>query len=54
MSQLMKVVFLVIGAEVGLAILHIWQNVGFENVGLGGSAEAVAQARFRVGFLPVT
>lgn len=53
MSKGTKTVLITFGVVVGLGILHIWQNVGFENLGLGGE-KAAEEKKFRVGFLPVT
>lgn len=54
MSKRVKVVFGVIAVVAGLGVLHLWQNVGFENLGLGGAKQVADEKRFRVGFLPVT
>ena len=53
MSKNLRIAIGVAAAFGGLAVLHIWQNVGFENVGLGRK-QTVDEAAFRVGFLPVT
>ncbi len=39
-----------------LTVLHVWLNVGFDRLGIGGSGinEVSAQESFKVGFLPVT
>ncbi|MDZ7364005.1 MAG: hypothetical protein ONB46_25315 [candidate division KSB1 bacterium] len=53
MSKGTKTVLIVVGVVVALGVLHVWQNVGFENIGLGGK-QAAEEKKFRVGFLPVT
>jgi len=53
MSKGVKAILSVVGVFVVLGFLHIWQNVGFENLGIGGK-EAAEGKKFRVGFLPVT
>jgi hypothetical protein len=53
MSKRLRVVLTVIAVVAGIGILHLWQNVGFENLGLGGK-QAAEEKKFRVGFLPVT
>ena len=53
MSKGARAVVTIAGAVVALGVLHIWQNVGFENLGLGGK-QAAGEKKFRVGFLPVT
>jgi len=53
MSKKTKIVLTVVGVVAGLGFLHLWQNVGFENLGIGGKKAAEAK-KFRVGFLPVT
>ncbi len=54
MSKSFKVGVVVVGLIAGLGLLHIWQNVGFENLGLGGANKVAEAKKFRVGFLPVT
>jgi NitT/TauT family transport system substrate-binding protein len=54
MSKSFKVGAIAIGVIAGLGLLHIWQNVGFENVGFGGANRVAEGRKFRVGFLPVT
>lgn len=49
----------VLGAGVALTfltVLHVWLNIGFERLGIGGTRMngAGAQESFKVGFLPVT
>lgn len=53
-KRLKKIALFVSGLYVGLSVLHAWQNIGFEKLGLGGAEKATAASRFRVGFLPVT
>jgi hypothetical protein len=50
----MRVVVTVAGVVVALGFLHIWQNIGFENLGIGDGKQAAEGKKFRVGFLPVT
>lgn len=57
MTKLTKVILSTLGGVVALALAHAYLNLGFDPlraVGLGSNDEAVAQAGFRVGFLPVT
>lgn len=56
MSKLTKVALGSVGFWLGLTFLHAWLNLGFEPSRLlDGKTKGVAQeARFRVGFLPVT
>ena len=35
-----------------ITLLHVWLNIGFNKLGLGGSADG--HEAMRVGFLPVT
>ena len=53
MSKRLKIMLSVVGVVAALGVLHIWQNVGFEKLGLGGAKKA-GEENFRVGFLPVT
>ncbi len=53
MSKRTKAVLAVVGVFAALGVLHVWQNVGFENLGIGGKKAAEGK-KFRVGFLPVT
>jgi hypothetical protein len=53
MSKRLKIILIVLGVFAGLGLLHLWQNVGFENLGFG-SKQAADESKFRVGFLPVT
>jgi hypothetical protein len=53
MSKRTKAVLTFAGVIAALGFLHVWQNVGFENLGFGGK-QAAEEKKFRVGFLPVT
>ena len=52
MSQPLKIVLVLIAAFLGITVLHVWLNIGFDKLGLKthGSPASV----FRVGYLPVT
>lgn len=52
MSKGMRLALGVCAAFLTLTALHVWLNIGFDKLGLGGG-QARAQT-FRVGFLPVT
>ena len=52
-KQLKKITLVVLGLYVVIAVYHVWMNIGFNALGFGGKKN-VAEARFRVGFLPVT
>ena len=57
MSKLTKVILGALGTVAGLALAHAWLSLDFDPlraVGLSKGDGAVEQARFRVGFLPVT
>lgn len=55
MSKLSKVALGAVGVGLTLAFLHAWLNLGFDPLRtLGLRKEVVEEARFRVGFLPVT
>jgi hypothetical protein len=55
MSKLSKVALSAVGAALCLGLLHAWLNLGFDPLQKLGLRKAVAEeARFRVGFLPVT
>jgi hypothetical protein len=56
MSKLTKIALGSVGFWLGLTILHAWLNLGFEPASLLGTQkkEVAEEARFRVGFLPVT
>ena len=57
MSKLGKIVLGAVGANIALALLHGWLNLGLDPMQVLGfkQGKAVAEeARFRVGFLPVT
>ncbi len=53
MSKRVKIILSVLGFFVAVSVFHLWQNVGFEKLGLG-SKESAEETKFRVGFLPVT
>ncbi|MDQ1592155.1 MAG: hypothetical protein QOG71_2782 [Pyrinomonadaceae bacterium] len=52
MSKGLRIVVGVIFAFVGLTVMHVWLNIGFDKFNFV-AAESRAQS-FRVGFLPVT
>ena len=52
MSKGLKIILLILIAYVGIALLHVWLNVGFDKLNLAGAEKA--DNTFRVGFLPVT
>jgi hypothetical protein len=52
MSKGMKIVLLVLAMFLGISILHVWLNIGFDKLGFGGRKQD--ETTFRVGFLPVT
>ena len=56
MSKLGKIALGALGLTVSLGFIHAWLNLGFDPVrALGfGAKEVEEEARFRVGFLPVT
>lgn len=57
MSKLGKIVLGAVGTSLALALLHGWLNLGLDPAQMLGfkKGKAVAEeARFRVGFLPVT
>jgi hypothetical protein len=57
MSSLKKVVLGTLLATAVLTLMHAWLNLGFDPlrfVGLKKTTAVVEEARFRVGFLPVT
>lgn len=55
MNKLAKTCLYVFTAVAAIAVLHIWQNVGFDRLKLKLlSRGEVATETFRVGFLPVT
>jgi len=56
MSKLTKVVLGIFAAAVALGLVHAWLNLGFDPLRAVGlkKNEVVEEARFRVGFLPVT
>jgi hypothetical protein len=55
MSKLSKVALGAVGVALSLAFLHAWLNLGFDPLQRLGLRKTVAEeARFKVGFLPVT
>jgi hypothetical protein len=57
MSKLGKIALGAVGINLVLAGLHAWLNLGFDPlraVGLRKGTAVAEEARFRVGFLPVT
>ena len=52
MTRGVKVTSLIAISFCSLAILHVWLNIGFANLGL--TSWRKASTPFRVGFLPVT
>ena len=55
MTKLTRIAIGSVGFWLGLAMIHAWLNLGFSPASLMGRTKGVAEeARFRVGFLPVT
>lgn len=55
MTKLSKIALGAVGFGLLLGILHAWLNLGFDPAqALGLRKAAEEEARFRVGFLPVT
>ena len=55
MSKLTKIAIGAVGFWIVLTLLHGWLNLGIDPASLLGKKNGVAEeARFRVGFLPVT
>ncbi len=57
MSKLGKIALSAVGVGLLLAGLHAWLNLGFDplrTLGLRKGKAVAEEARFRVGFLPVT
>lgn len=56
MSRRLRAVLYAVVTLTSLTVLHVWLNIGFDRLGIGGQRvnEAVAQESFKVGFLPVT
>jgi len=52
MSKGVKIIVSLLTTYAALAFLHIWLNVGFDKLAVGGSSQA--ESPRRVGFLPVT
>lgn len=51
MSKGLRIVLIILGAYVTIALLHVWLNIGFGKLVPAGANTAET---FRVGFLPVT
>jgi len=55
MSKISKIAVGAIAVAVALGITHAWLNLGFDPLrAVGLRKQVVEEARFRVGFLPVT
>jgi hypothetical protein len=58
MSKFTKVIICILFFNLTLGLLHVWQNVGFENIGIrffsAGKKTEIETDKFKVGFLPVT
>ena len=56
MTKLTRIAIGSVGFWLGLALLHAWLNLGLDPASLLGAKkkEVAEEARFRVGFLPVT
>lgn len=55
MSKITKIVLGAFAVAVALGITHAWLNLGFDPLRAVGLRKGAAEeARFRVGFLPVT
>jgi hypothetical protein len=56
MSKLTKIALGSVGFWLGLTLLHAWLNLGLDPASLLGTKKkgVAEEARFRVGFLPVT
>jgi len=56
MSKRVRAILYAVVTLTSLTVLHVWLNIGFDRLGIGGSRinEASAQESFKVGFLPVT
>jgi len=57
MSKLGKIALGAVAANIALALLHGWLNLGIDPaqvLGLKKGKAVAEEARFRVGFLPVT
>ncbi len=52
MSKGLRLVLSVFVAFLGLSLLHVWLNIGFQK--LNFLASKSGETAFRVGFLPVT
>jgi len=54
MTKLTKIALGSVGFWLGLTILHAWLNLGLNPSNLLKEKGVAEEARFRVGFLPVT
>ncbi len=56
MTKISRIALSAVGFGVGLGLLHAWLNLGVDPAKLLGlrKTEVAEEARFRVGFLPVT
>jgi hypothetical protein len=55
MSKMSRIVVGALAVAVALGVTHAWLNLGFDPLRAVGLRKEVAEeARFRVGFLPVT
>ena len=55
MGKITKIVLGTLGVAVALGMFHAWLNLGFDPLrAVGLKKGAAEEARFRVGFLPVT
>lgn len=52
MSKTMKLVLSVLLIYIGLSFTHAWLNIGLDKINLFSASDT--EAKFRVGFLPVT
>jgi hypothetical protein len=52
MAKSLRILAGVLAAFLGLSVMHVWLNVGFDKFAM--SAAGKAADKFRVGFLPVT
>lgn len=52
MRKGLKLTLLVGAGYLGISLLHLWLNIGFDKLGFAASRSA--EAPMRVGFLPVT
>ena len=56
MGKRVRAVVYAVVTLTALTVLHVWLNIGFDRLGIGGPQinEVSAQESFKVGFLPVT